>query len=105
MKWIVEAKAFEYDKHYSDCKKSNQPFIKARINRSTGRYLVFLDLATCSGNLSDTGKEKLETLFESISDSVFSVDAEYSTIDGVPSERLNEFLADLYNLTEKYRSE
>lgn len=104
MKWIIEAKAFEYDKHYSDCKKSNQPFIKARINRSTGKYLVFFDLATCDHKLSKSGINELETLFESVKDSTFTVHEEFSTIDGVTSEKLTAFLSDLYEISQKHYS-
>ena len=53
---------FEYDKHYRDCQKSNQPFIKARKNQIDGNYIVQLDLATCDYNLTLDGQKNIKKL-------------------------------------------
>ena len=103
-KWIVDAKAFEYEKHYSECKKSNQPFIKARIDRQTGNYLVFLDLATCNFFLSEKDQEKLESIFESEARGKCSTDKENCTFDGIEPKNLERFLSQIFEITQQYQN-
>ena len=101
MKWIVDSKAFEYDKHYSECKKNNQPFIKARISPGTELYLVFLDMATCDYRLTKIGLDKIHSFFQS-SKLHISLDREYCTFDGVHKDNLNQFLTFLYDSIIEY---
>ena len=102
MNWIIDAKAFEYDRHYSECKKNNQPFIKARINLETKRYLIFLDMAGCDYRISKTGLKKLQSFFEKNPDTHVTLDREYCTFDGVSEGALNQFLVFLYDITQEY---
>lgn len=103
-RWIVDSKAFEYDRHYSDCRKNNHPFIKARKNLDTGKYLIFLDFATCDYVLSVKQQQDLKILFESVSDKSGSYSCttkEYCTFDGVSPIKLDEFLSQTYNTIQK----
>ena len=105
--WMIDSKAFEYDRHYSNCKKSNHPFIKARKNPETGGYLVFLDMATCDYRLSKKGQEELGALFESVtipnSKNHCELTRELCSFDGVLPEKLNGFLSELYEVTKKHQ--
>ena len=100
--WIIDAKAFEYDRHYSDCKKSNHPFIKARKNLATGNYLVFLDMATCNSRLSELSQAHLKKIFEDIVnfnlDSHCEITKEFCNFDGISPAELNEFLSQIFEL-------
>lgn len=102
MKWIVDAKAFEYDKHYSDCRKENRPYIKARINRETGNYLIFLDMATCNYKLSEKPMNQINDLF--ITYGVFpkkqSLTSELCTFDGIKQTKLNRFLNEISEIIQ-----
>ena len=100
--WIIDAKAFEYDKHYSDCKKNNYPFIKARKNLATQNYLVFLDMATCNNRLSESHQKHVKKIFDNAihiaSDSHCEITKEFCNFDGIPSMKLNEFLFQVLKL-------
>ena len=100
--WIIDAKAFEYERHYSDCKKSNYPFIKARKNLATGNYLVFLDMATYDSRLSEIHQKYLKKLFENTmdttSDSHCEITKEFCNFDGISPVKLNEFLFQVFTL-------
>jgi hypothetical protein len=104
---------FEYDKHYRECAQSNQPFIKARINPSSGHYYVQIDLMTCNYNLTKDGQNKVKQLFEnefnfnpsnSTLPSVrnYNVDKELSWFDGVLSKHLTIFCEELFDLAQNY---
>ena len=106
---------FEYDKHYRECQQNNQPFIKARINPSTGNYYVQIDLMTCDYELTIEGQNYVKQLFENElvfiksdnSKSTFkdySIDEELSWVDGVLPKRLNSFCEQLYDLSQKYHN-
>jgi len=106
--WMIDSKAFEYDRHYSDCKKSNHPFIKARKNLETGKYLVFLDLATCDYWLSQKGQDELAILFESVSNDSnghCEMTHELCSFDGVLPEKLDVFLSQLYEVIQRCKSQ
>lgn len=107
LRWMIDSKAFEYDRHYSDCKKSNHPFIKAKKNPETGEYIVFLDMATCDYRLSKKGQEEIGALFESRiatdSKNHCELTRELCSFDSVLSEKLNEFLSELYEITKKHQ--
>jgi len=102
MKWIVDAKAFEYDRHYSDCRKENQPFIKARINRETGNYLIFLDMATCNYKLSEKSMNQINDLFNIDGDipKKQSITSEFCTFDGIKQTKLNGFLSSMCEIIQ-----
>jgi len=102
MKWIVDAKAFEYDRHYSDCRKENRPFIKARINLETGNHLVFLDMATCNYKLTEKKMKQIQELFNSESSAPkhCEITSEFCTFDGILQQKLNYFLSDLYDIVQ-----
>ena len=105
LRWIVDSKAFEYDRHYSDCKKSNHPFIKARKNLDTEKYLVFFDLATCDYLLSPRQQKDLIVLFDLVSDKSESnshTTKEYCTFDGIPAKKLDDFLSKSYRIVQKH---
>ncbi len=100
--WIVDAKAFEYDRHYSDCRKENRPFIKARINRETGNYLIFLDMATCNYKLSEKSMSQIHDLFHTDGDfpKKQSITSELCTFDGIKQTKLNGFLSSVYKIIQ-----
>ena len=102
MKWIVDSKAFEYDRHYSNCKKENRPFIKARINRETGNYLIFLDMATCNYKLSEKSMTQIYDLFNTYGDfpKKQSITSELCTFDGIKQTKLNEFLSSICKIIQ-----
>lgn len=107
-KWEIDAKAFELDKYYRDCKYNNQPFIKARKNMDNPNYYVTIDLITCDYKLDKKTKEELKGVFEGekkflksnnsteFSFKGFNIQEELSYFDGVTSERLENFLEKTY---------
>ena len=102
---------FEYDKHYRECQKNNQPFIKARKNQIDGNYVVLLDLGTCDYNLTLDDQKNVQKLFENETNylkSNFSkkiifkgcnIDKELSWYDGILPERLDIFCENLFDLS------
>ena len=102
--WIIDAKAFEYDRHYSECKKNNHPFIKARKNMATKNYLVFLDMATCSQKLSEKDQKQLFDIFASTHTSNieqhYEITSEFCNFDGILPTQLNKFLVQIYEVAK-----
>lgn len=109
-KFIADSKMFEYDKFFRECSAQNIPFVKARINPSTGNYYVQLDLITCNYLLSDQSEAKIVALFndeksfleshDSPSQGDF-VDKELSWFDGILPSRLEFFCDMLYDLARQ----
>ena len=111
--FLVDSKMFEYDKHYRECKKQNQPFIKARKNPMYDSYMVQVDLITCKYNLANTDENNLKKLFKNeinffnsnkskksiIPD--YNIDKEHVWFDGVLPERLDYFCENLFDLSDK----
>ena len=110
-KFISDSKMFEYDKHYKECQKNNQPFIKARKNFLDNNYLVFLDLITCDHNLTIENQNNVKELFKKETDylksydptkSLFkgcNIDKELAWYEGILPERLDAFCENLFNLS------
>ena len=104
---------FEYDKHYQECKKQNQPFIKARKNPVDDNYLVQVDLITCDFNYLIGDIKNIENLFNKETNflklndsknSIFkgcSVDKELAWYDGILPDRLDNFCENLFDLSFK----
>jgi hypothetical protein len=104
---------FEYDKHYRECQKNNQPFIKARKNPIDDNYIVQLDLITCDYNLSIEGQNNIKKLFEKERNYLKSknskkvifkgcnIDKELTWYDGILPERLEIFCEYLFDLSDK----
>ena len=111
-KYLLDAKMFEYDKHYRNCKQSNIPFIKAKINPKHGNYFVQIDLMTCDYELLPEEQDEIKQLIESEIEFVklnskfdfqgLNIDKELAWFDGIPSEHVDEFCKNLYDLTQKY---
>lgn len=109
-KYLGDSKMFEYDKHYRECQQLNKPFIKARTNPQHGNYHVQIDLLTCNYELSQQEQEEIKRLFQneikfvnSKSESQeFNIDKELAWFDGIPSEHVDRFCNNLYDLTQKY---
>ncbi len=110
-KFLSDSKMFEYNKHYRECKKNNQPFIKAQKNLIDKNYLVQLDLITCNYNLTFNGQKKIKQLFTNETNylqsifpkkSIFkgsNIDKELAWFDGVLSHRLDSFCEILFKLS------
>ena len=100
-RWLVEAKAFEYSRHYSDCRKNNQRFIKARINRQNGGYLVILDMATCEYRLSKPQQDRIAQVYEKASfpNGHLEATSELCSFDGIVPDKLNSFLQEVYEIS------
>jgi hypothetical protein len=115
-KYIIDSKMFEYDRHYQECRQSNHPFIKARINPRNGNYFVQIDLMPCDYEFTIDGENHLKKLFEDEvtflesrpdSKSLFNgsnVNKELSWFDGVLPDRLVLFCEKLYELSQNYHS-
>lgn len=105
---------FEYDRHYRECQQNNQPFIKARINLSSGNYYVQIDMMPCNYEISSDGQNNLKQLFENeitflesnsypkTSFNGFNINKELSWFDGVIQDRLIPFCEKLYNISQEY---
>ena len=116
-KYLADSKMFEYEKFSRECQKINRPFIKARKNPKTGNYLVQLDLATCSYNLSKTSQDEIKILFQNEIDSskiknyanpIFNdsnIDKQFVWYDGILEERLDSFCNTLFDLSCKPSSD
>ena len=112
-KFLADSKMFELDRHYKECKKSNQPFIKARKNPVDNNYLVHLDLGTCDHNLTKDDEIKLQKIFQDeidyleknrVDSSVYkgsNIDKEYAWYDGILPERLDSFCNSLFDIVDK----
>ena len=109
-KFLSDSKMFEYEKHFKQCQKNNQPFIKAQKNLIDNNYLVKLDLITCDYDLSVDGKNKVKKLFEKEFDHLksnkktsifkgYNIDKKLAWCDGVLPERLDTFCENLFNLS------
>jgi hypothetical protein len=104
---------FELDRHYRECQKNNQPFIKARKNPVDNNYVVQLDLIACDYNLTLDGKNNVKRLFEKETSylksnnpqkSIFkgcNIDKELAWYDGILPERLDIFCENLFDLSDK----
>lgn len=110
-KWEIDAKAFELDKHYRDCKFNNQPFIKARKNMDNENYYVSIDLITCSYRLDGKSQTLLKKTFEEEVEFMkvnkvntgfkgFNIQNELSYFDGVIPNRLESFLDKTYQIIQ-----
>ncbi|MFQ5781509.1 MAG: hypothetical protein ACE5GR_00470 [Nitrosopumilus sp.] len=110
-KYLLDAKMFEYDKHYRNCKQSNIPFIKAKNNPKHRNYFVQIDLITCNYELSYKKQDEIKKLIESEITFIklnsnfdfqgFSIDKELAWFDGIPLEHVDNFCKNLYSLTQK----
>jgi hypothetical protein len=106
---------FEYDKYYRECSQDNRPFIKARINPSTGNYYVQIDLMTCDYTLTSSEQNQIKDFFEneiiliksnraSISSfKGYNIDKELTWFDGILPSRLTIFCEYLYDLIQNSR--
>ena len=115
-KFLADSKMFELDRHYRECKKFNQPFIKARKNPEDGNYLVQLDLGTCDYNLTKNAEIQIQKLFQNetvylqnsnLDSSIYkgsNIDKEHSWYDGILPERLDKFCESLFTAAEKISS-
>ncbi|MBT8173871.1 MAG: hypothetical protein KJO99_01865 [Nitrosopumilus sp.] len=109
-KYLGDSKMFEYDKHFRECQQLNKPFIKARVNPNNENYHVEIDLITCNYNLTKEEQEEIIKLFReemiftksSLDTKKFSMDEELAWFDGIPSEHVENFCNNLYDLTQKY---
>ena len=100
---------FEYDRHYRECRQRNEPFIKAKTNPVHKNYFVQIDLMPCDFELSDQGRAQIKKLAQDEESYVrlkslydfggFNITAELSWFDGIPSEHLDDFCNNLYDLT------
>lgn len=112
-KYLGDSKMFEYDKHYHECQQQNVPFIKARTNPAHGNYYVQIDLMTCDYDLTAREQGELRKLIQKEMDYVqsnakfefkgFSITNDLAWVDGIPSEHIDDFCNDLYDLTQKKR--
>jgi hypothetical protein len=112
-KFLSDSKMFELDKHYRECQKNNQPFIKARKNPIDDNYLVQMDLITCNYNLTIKDQNNVRKLFEKETDYLKSnnskkpifkgcnIDKELAWYDGILPERLDTFCEKLFDLSGK----
>lgn len=112
-KFLADSKMFELDRHYRECQKSNQPFIKARKNPVDGNYLVQIDLGTCDYNLTKDDEIKIKNLFQNeikylenynLNPSIYkgsNIDKEHVWYDGILSERLDDFCDSLFDIAKK----
>ena len=111
-KFLSDSKMFEYDKHYQECKKNNQPFIKARKNPIDDNYVVQLDLITCDYNLTTNAQKNVKRLFKKETDYLKSnnpgnpifkgcnIDKELVWYDGILPKRLDIFCENLFDLSD-----
>ncbi len=112
-KFLADSKMFEYDKHFRECKKQNQPFIMARKNPIDDNYVVRVDLITCNYNLTIDDKNKIDHFFEKETTilklnnpkkSIFkgcNIDQELAWYDGILPKRLDAFCENLFDLSYK----
>jgi len=108
-KYLGDSKMFEYYKHYRECQQQNVPFIKAKTNPIHGNYYVQIDLMTCNYNLTKQEQNEIKKLIEKEIEYVqlnsdfefkgFSITNELAWFDGIPSEHVDDFCNDLYDLT------
>lgn len=113
-KYLLDVKMFEYDKHYRDCRQLNKPFIKAKINPKHQNHFVQIDLMTCDFELLPDEQEEIKKLIQNEIEFVtsnsefdfqgFNIDKELAWFDGIPSEHVEKFCENLYDLTQKYHS-
>jgi hypothetical protein len=113
-KYIVDSKMFEYDRHYRECIQNTHPFIKARVNPADRKYHVQIDLMPSRHIFSKEGKIHLKKLFENEincqksdtnthpASDCYSINEEFSWVDGVSPTRLNSLCENLYELYQKY---
>ncbi len=102
---------FEYDKHYHDCQQQNKPFIKAKTNPVHGNYYILIDMMPCNYKLSKQEQEQIKKLIQSEIEYVqlnskynfegFHITEELAWFDGIPSEHVDIFCNNLYDLTQK----
>lgn len=108
-KYLGDSKMFEYNKHYRECQQQNVPFIKAKTNPIHGNYYVQIDLMTCNYNLTKQEQDEIKKLIQKEIEYVqlnsyfefkgFSITNELAWFDGIPSEHVDDFCNDLYDLT------
>jgi len=109
-KYLADYKMFEYDKHYTECKQLNKPFIKARINPRNKNYYVQIDLMTCNYKLSNQEQEEIKKLVQTEIEFVksnfqdYNIDKELAWFDGISAEHVDEFCKGLFDLTQKYHN-
>ena len=111
VKYLLDSKMFEYDKHYRECQQLNKPFIKAKINPIHGNYFVQIDLMTCKYHFTEFEIQKMKKMIKTelnlVQDSVkpftpeFSIDEELAWFDGISSSHVDNFCNSLYDLTQE----
>ena len=113
-KYLGDSKMFEYDKHYRECQQQNMPFIKAKTNPVHGNYYVQIDLMACDYNLTRQEQYEIKKLIQKEIEYIqlnsdfefrgFSITDELAWFDGIPSEHVDDFCNDLYDLTHNKHS-
>ena len=111
MKYLLDSKMFEYDKHYRECRQLNKPFIKAKINPKHGHYLVQIDLMTCNYYFTEEEIQKMKNMTktefkfiqasEKLPSQEFSIDKDIAWFDGISSSRVDIFCTSLFELTQE----
>jgi len=112
-KFFADSKMFEFDRYFRECKKNNQPFIKAHKNQIDKNYLVQLDLSSCDYDLDTNACENIKEFFKKETKSLelyenkqnvykgSNVDKELAWYDGILPERLNVFCESLFDMAQK----
>lgn len=110
-KYVGDSKMFEYDKYYRECQQQNKPFIKAKTNPVHKNYFVQIDLMTCNYELSKQEQEQIKKLVLAEMEYVkskcdynfvgFNVTSELSWLDGIPSEHVDDFCNEIYDLIQE----
>jgi hypothetical protein len=109
-KYVGDSKMFEYDKYYRECQQENKPFIKAKTNPVHKNYFIQIDLMPCNYELSAEDQEQIKKLILAEMEYVkskcdydfggFNITSELSWFDGIPSEHVDNFCNDVYDLIQ-----